>query len=415
MILFLAGQWAFTFFKVEHVISYTLEADHLSFEITESYDKELNDMYTLEIKNGTNSFSYAVKNQFNKRKNIVEKIEFYQKDNLLCIYPVFLEAKVVSEVECQIDGTTFTYESQKSNPEILSFVQSLKVKGYQNLAWEENSIEETETAHSVIYHKNILNEDLITIWNYRNVEVVSSEKSYLSTVSSYEKYDNRHGALINEYYVIPVYENGKVFDFSKVLVFNFKENSGNQIELGTTLKQDTYINGVVDGILYYTDKDNLIQLSINPKTEEVELVGSREIEAKYYDGTWKNVNIYDLTSTEKKFTFNYSEIPQLVEKNPVQVFDGNASYYYYTSDGKFYRLNKKTLDKPILLFQATNPKEVQVIDDTIYYVVDDSLYYYHQEYGTRKILKNKELKYNTKNRILISKLESEEKSIYDEE
>ncbi|MBE6147653.1 MAG: hypothetical protein E7168_04900 [Firmicutes bacterium] len=415
MILFFAGQWAFTYFKVEHSTNYTLQSEELSFEVIENYDKELNDMYTIEIKNENSSFSYAVKNKFNKRKNIVEKIEAYQKDGLLCVYPIFLEEKLIAEVECQIDGVTYTYESLKTKPDISQFVQSLKVKGYQNLAWEEASTEETKTEHSVIYHKNILSEDFITLWNYRNVEVITNKNSFLASVSSYEKYDNRHGALVDEYYVMPVYKDGKVFDFSTLLVFNFKENRGDQISLGTTLKQDTYVNGIVDGVIYYTDPDNLIQLSVNPKTEEVEVVGSREIEAKYYDGSWQNVNIYDLTTTEKKFTLNYSNIPELVEKNPVQVFDGSASYYYYTSDGKVYRLNKNNLQKPILLFNAPNIKEVQVIDDVIYFVVNDTLYYYHQEYGIRTILKNNELKYNTKNRIMISKLEPDKESLYDEE
>lgn len=406
LLLFFIAQYAIVYFKQDHEASYQISKDELTFDIQEFYNKNNNDTYYIHITTGDYQFGYTVKNNFNKRKQIIEDIELINRDGTMCIFPVFGEEHNDQNIECSSGGVLYSYEAQKTSPVAQELVNALKEKGYQNPSWQEPTATGEKTTTSTVYKDNLLDNDYITIWNYQTLEIIKKNDALEQKLSSYEKYENTHGTLVGKYYIIPVYYNQNVFDFQELVIYDIVENKTDRLDLERTMSQDTYINGIIDGKLYYMDKDNLVQLEINPAKKQYRVIGNTDLNGQMYNGSWETVNIYDLVN-EQKFQKDYSDIREIASKNPVMTYENETDYYYYTADGNFYRLSKRNLNLPILLFQQLDTKEVIFNQDTFYFLIDNSLYYYNENYGKRLILQNDELRYNDNNRIAVYKASSE--------
>lgn len=401
-LIFFLVQWGSGFFKDGHEIEYDITVNNQKFIINEKYEKELDDTYYLEIKHENFVFGYTVSNTFNKQKGILKNIEVYQKDNLFCIYPVFNQ-ETESNIECSLNNKLYSYEALKTNSDVINFVSTLKQKGYKTTAWEEISLETRTSTSSTVYKDNLLEEDIITVWNYKGLDTISKDNDKYYSLYNYDKYENTHGYLVDKYYIVPNYQNNRVFDFNELTIINIETNNKETMTLKETLHQDTYINGVVNNKLYYFDKDNLIQVEIDPNKKHERTVGDINSNAQFYNGKWETINIYDLVNNKKQFGVDYSNNSELTKYNPTKVLESGSSYYCLTNDGSFYELSKRNLNNPILLWNQSSVKDIKLKNDTVYFVIGDTLYFYKESYGIRPILKNSELNYNYNNIIDIYK------------
>lgn len=395
VLLFLSFEFGINLLKNGHEISYKIYVGDNIFNIVETYDKKNGDFYLIKIENQNNQFYYIIKNNYNKQKKIIKKIEYFNEDDNTCIYPI-LNNEEGLYLECIKDGKLYTASSYTDQNFISKIKATLEEKGY-NL-YKLNDMETIDNyMNSTIYTNNLIENDIVTLWNYKGINTISSEKKDMVNILGFDKYENNHGCLVDNYYIIPNYLSSKVLEFSSVNVIDLNKNEIKKIELGYTLSSDTYINGVVDNKLYYTDPSNLLQLEINPKKANARLIGSKELGGTVYNGKWENINIYDFVKTRILFQKELPKIDYLYE----EIIGGYSSYYFYNSIGEVYQLTKNDLNNPILLFRANGLNNFNVIDDTVYYVQDNTLYYYSNKDGIIPVLKNNELHYNTKNRISI--------------
>lgn len=394
VLLLLMLEWGTTLLKSSHKIEYQVNSSKKTFKVIEEFQKKNDNTYYLEIISDNHTFIYDVTNTFNKQKEIIESIEVYEKNDILCIYPNLINDKNLS-IQCSIRDKNYSYESIKDNSSVINFVSTLKEKGYREIAWEnqDNTGEKRESV--IVYKNNFLDNDKIIIWNYKGITVVSEDAINYKNVYNSDKYENNHGTLVGKYYIMPVYLNDRVFDFKSLNVINLDDNQSEILDLDTTLNQDTYINGVVNNKLYYFDSDNVVQYEIDPYKNKVRLIGDKNSSGQFYDGEWNSINIYDFVGTKKEFELKVSD--KIKEYSPVSVYQSNVNYYYMTSDNSIYKINKNRLDKPILLLRMPGLKEIKVIDDILYFIVGDTLYYYSDSTGIRKIIKNNEWNYNFNN------------------
>lgn len=408
MILFLGVQFLITFIKDTHNVTYEIISNDQTYSIKEVYQQANGDSYYLEIGVEDRVFTYKIPNIFNKKKEIVSEIRTYKKDNLLCIYPVLEKEVTTYNITCNENERLYSYEIVKNNPAVMEFVSSLKEEGFKVSAWEP-SIEKTiQGKQSTVHAGNLLEEDKVLVWIYEEIELFTRKENRTISSLTYEKYENTHATLVDHYFVVPEYTSDRVYDFEDILVYDILENDRDRMELPYLISQNTYIQGVVDGKLYYLDKDNVIQYEIDPKELTIKVVGNKDLNAQYYDGKWETVNIYELVNEDKKFKLEIPEELKVTTTNIIEIFENESTYYYYTATGEFYRVLKGNTEKRTLLFQATNPKEVMLKGDILYYISGDSLYYYSEEFGHRVILKNNEFLYNSKNRYQIYKQKESE-------
>jgi len=403
MILFFGGQWIVTYFKESHEITYDFVAEGTTFQVKENYQKKQGDQYYVEISLGKNQFYYTFPNLFQKGKTILSDIKMMKKDDLVCIYPVLEKEDKSHNIECSKDGVLYSYQSLKNDPSVQEFVTSLKNSSFSSTSWEDESPEGTLAIQSTGFLNNISKRDKVVVWYYQGVEVFSSDSAKNVPLLSFDKYENTHGILVGKYYVVPSYQSNRVFDFNQAIIVDVTSTTFWTMDFPQMVSQNTYINGIVDGKIYYLDKDNVVQYELNPEKKTVRIVGNQALNAQYYDGKWETVNIYDLVNTEKKFEVDYSKDITIERDDIVKVFKSNGVYYYYTQSGDFYRVLESFQDKPMFLFHADSPNNVLLNIDTLYYISGDTLYSYNEESGIRSLVKNNEFLYNTLNRIQVYK------------
>lgn len=395
VILFFVIQLGITFFTKEHETKYKIYNGKKEFNITEDYNKENNNTYSLKIQINNKEFYYSIDNTFNKQKKIVKNIEYFENDYDICIFPILLDDNT-TYIECDREGKLYTEFSYQDKAFINSIKEELKKKGIKF-----NTTNDTETKEAfgktTIYTNNLSDTDIITNWQYKGIDIISKEKSEKITTLTFDKYENKLGHVLGKYYVVPNYSNSKILEFSSVSLIDLVTHKVSNLELGYTLSSSTYLNGIVDNKLYYTDPSNLIQIEININNKNVRLIGSSEIQAQSYDGTWKSINIYDFKSKEILF----KNLTLVKDYQYADVKVGGSSHYFYTNDGNVYQISKKFKSKPVLLFNAKNLNNFNVVGDDVYYVVANTLYHFNLKKGTLPILEDNDLIYNYNNRINI--------------
>ena len=403
MILFFAGQWIVTYFKESHEIVYDFVTGDTTFQIKENYQKRLNDQYYLEISLGKDQFYYVFPNLFQKGRKILSDIKMMKKDNLVCIYPILAKESTSHNIECSRDGVLYSYQSLKEDPSVQEFVTSLKNSSYSSTSWESESLEGTLAVQSTGFLSNISERDRVIVWNYQGIEVFSSKEAKNIPLLNWDKYENTHGVLVGKYYVVPSCQSDRVFDFQLAIAVDVTTTNFTTLDFPQMVSQNTYIHGIVDGKVYYLDKDNVVQYELNPVKKNVRILGNQAINAQYYNGKWETVNIYDLVNTEKKFEIDYSKDITIQEEDVVKIFESNGVYYYYTQSGDFYRVFKSFPAKSMFLFHVDSPNNVILNTDTLYFISKDTLYSYSEESGIRSLVKNNEFLYNALNRVQVYK------------
>lgn len=251
---------------------------------------------------------------------------------------------------------------------------------------------------SSVYTKNLKEKDTITLWNYKGIEIIRSKNASVKPILNFDKYENTQGYLVVNYYIVPNYLSSKVQEFDSVTLINLENSKTDTISLGYTLSSDTYINGIVDNKLYYTDPSNLLQIEINPVKKIARLIGSNEIGGQLYNGKWQNANIYDFR--ENHILFEEEIVEEVKNKfDYQQIIMSNNNYYILTKQGEVYRVSNHHLDSPILLYKQNGVHNLKVVANTVYFIIDDTLYYQDEGSNIIPVLKNNELRYNTVNRV----------------
>lgn len=394
-LIFFIFQWGIGLLKKEHIVFYSIYANNITFEVEETYQKDKIDTYDILIKYGDNHYSYLLTNNFHKQKKIITKIEYYQDNDYQCIYPV-LENQQGTYLQCRLNGNLYTETSFPDQDYIQKVKNDLQEKGY---FFTQNSIKDNSITmgNSVVYKGNLLENDIITLWNYKGIDIIDSSKFETRNVLSFDKYENNQGYLVGKYYIIPNYSNSRVLEFSSIILVDIETNKMDTLELGYTLSKDTYINGIVHQKLYLTDPTNLLQIEIYPNKRVSRLIGSKDLGGQIFRGNWENINIYNLAKEYIAFHDTISE--EITAKYVYTQLLEERMYYYIIKNNEVYRVSKSHLDIPVFLFNSNGLSNIKVVDNTVYFVSDNTLFYYQEGIGIIPILKNNELRYNTENRI----------------
>ena len=391
-VLFLGLEFIVTLFTKEYKDSYSLFLNNKEFKINENYSKEMGDIYDIEITVGDNTFYYVIDNNFNKQKRIVKDVVYYEDNNDVCIYPI-LKDDSGSYIECVKDNVLYVKNSFPNHNLINLISSDLDNRGYK-LDYHEDYID--KYGNSIVYQKNINENDLIILWNYKGINMFDNRDIKGHNVINFDKYDNKLGTLVGKYYVAPRYENERLFEFNKVEVIDLETNKSETITLkDITLSSSTYVNGIVNGKLYYTDPYNLLQVEIGVSNKFSRLIGSVDLGGQMYDGEkWTNRNIYDF-----KQEIKYGKSVSLENYPNSMIYEGKGVYYVYENNN-MYQVPKNHLDKKVLLFNGS-VNNIYVVDNDLYYVFGDTLYWYSSSKQFVRILVDKDLLYNTNNRISV--------------
>lgn len=385
-----------TFFVTGHEVVYSLiSTDQKHYTISEIY-KKIGDhhyySFLVKNKNKTKHFSFAVEQDFNKQERVITDIEYYKRNNLECIFPIY-KRNHSFDVSCLLDGkqvSSYYLVSQKN--EDFSYISNkFSEKGYDDIYFNLDEDSSTQDYLS-IYDDYIPDDFIFAVWNYRGIDIISKDNYEKKEYLNYDYYENKLSTVVGKYYVtVNTDKEEERLNYYQLILYNL--NDGGKSVVDVDISQDSYFNGVVDGILYITDPKAKIQYSLDPNKKEFKEL-KKNYEVSGFELKKAGKDFFDSPKVDSMYVSN-KQITKLYDTKEIK--KNRSDSYFKTDDGKIYRVIQKNYKHPILICQFDDIKEWQVHDDGVSFIVDDTLYLYTDFYGLKPIISNLEFRYNYKN------------------
>ena len=310
----------------------------------------------------------------------MKEIKTYRKDNITCIIPIYKTKKIENNLYCTKDNIQVSNYYLKDNDNYKKILK--QVKKY-NISSLNSSDTKKEYKKLTIFNKNISNDEVYTIWDYRGIYILKNNSYSYQKILNADLYDNIMSTIVDKYYVL--FENTSVNGIKKVYYYDLEKEKLKEFNLNEVISKDSYINGTYKSYIYLTDRKEKKQYKLNIKTKKIEQVNNGDVNYLHY----KNDNFQKMNKTE---IFKEDMLFKKYKENKKYE---DSKYYYYYENNKFYRQIKK--ENKVLLFELKDVDEWMVVGDNIILISDGIVYNYSDNTGLRMILESNELKYNYKN------------------
>lgn len=378
LILIILGIYKSYYYSIKkHDCTYKING----YNIEEKFYKTNSHWYDFTIKKKKQSYIFTINKNFKKQKRIIKKIKTYKNKNITCIIPIY-KKDIPLNLYCNLDNQQVSIDYLlKNRKEDFLKIQE-KIKKYK-IKYPYEEISKKNYKKIKVYNKNILENNVYFIWNYKGIYILKKDKNDYQKILDYDLYDNVMSCIVDKYYVL--FENTSVNGIKNIYYYDFKKNKLKTYKPEIILSKDTYINGVIDNLIYVTDNKEKKQYIINIKKEKIEEISN-------------STNNYIIYKNGKKTTLNRSDFFQ---KQQIFKNTANGHYTYFQKENKIY---KKKNNKTSLLLELNDIKEWELVGDEIILLSDQTIYSYTEENGLRKILENNELKYNYKNIYKVGKI-----------
>ena len=375
LVIIIICHYGFKLLIVEHNFSYKVN----NYKIDEHFYMRKGHHYDIIITNKKENYTYTIDKNLSKKKRIIKDIKEYKSNNLKCIIPIY-KKDIDNNIYCNLDNNQVSNDYLlKSNNTDFDKIKK-KIKKYKiKLPSSDDTKKKYKKLY--VYNKNIDNNNFY-VWNYKGIYVLNNENNYIK-ILDYDLYDNIMSCVVDKYYVL--FENTSVNGIENIYYYDSKKDKLNVFKLKEKLDKDSYINGVVDNLIYVTDRRNKKEYTIDIRKKKIKEIDDEQSSYIIYkNNKQKNLSKSDFLIKDQYF-----------EKT-------NSNYKYFIKDNKIYKKLKGTKNN-ILLLELNDIVEWKAIDDEIIILVDNTIYYYNDSTGLRKILKNNELRYNYKNIYNIGK------------
>ncbi len=330
--------------------SYSLEYNINDYKINENYDSN-KELYYYEITYNKVEYNFIYESKYLKEKKLINDISSKEENGLLCL---FIESDYI-----------------KSNP-LCSNEEGV-------VYYKINDEEEKEP--KIINNYTVYDEiDNIYLWTYKSLSYI--KKDELKNIKLFKKdiYDIPLAFKINDYIILPDYE--QTYSFDKIYIIDLNNNKVDTWKLKYDISFDSVILGYNDKSVFLLDKKNEIEYELVPHKQKMRIVGTSSKDGVVYiNGESKKASIKELLNKNKEFQYI------------------NNYHYYVEEDGLYL----KYLDSEIKT-KVSNKNITSIISidkDEIYYLVKDELYSFNLKNGEQKLIKYSDWEFNHENLIFI--------------
>lgn len=376
----------------EHEVIYIID----KYNIHEHFYINKNHNYDLIINNKKQNYTYTINNNLSKQKRIIKQIKTYKSNNLICIVPIY-KKDIDLDIYCNLDNAQVSNDYLiKTNNEDFKVIKK-KIKKYK-IKLPSNSVVYKKYKNNTVFQENILDNYNFYIWNYKGILILNNKELKYQKILKYDLYDNIMATTIDRYYVL--FENTNVNGIENIYYYDSKSKKLNTFKLKEKISKDSYINGVIDNIIYVTDRREKKEYQINIPKQTITQIDDNINYIVYENNNKKLLSKSDFFMEDQYF--DNKQIKDDKVTNSLELVKDN-NYYYYYKDGKIYKALDTDKTHPILLLELEDVKEWKVYDGTIIIMARDTIYSYTEKGGLRKIVSSNELKYNYKNIYKIGK------------
>lgn len=381
-VVFFALKFILFIFNDGHTINYNIG----NFKVKEILTTKDNNYY-FELNHEKFKINFQITQNYNKAEKVLNKIEYKQIDGYECILPIFKNGQILTDVMCLKDNN-IKYASDINNQNIKSYLKTLEKYGYNQKNYKDTATSIKLSNTQTIYKDNFLENHYIAMETYKGLNLFNGNKNNVQIFEE-DVYKKPISYFTDKYYIVADYTDNYTFKiFHVVNIIN-----GNKIDIRSydDISFDSYIEGAINDDVYLFDKDANKQYKISIKNENVEEFNDKN-NLQTYNGKWEKMTLAEALD-EKKFNNYYTtDIKGYDKVDKV----GNYYYIYEKKDNYYnvYRADKQNKNIKTYLFKTTNLNSIIYIDNIVYYL-NGTTFYYYSNYGSRKIITNTELEFNS--------------------
>lgn len=390
-LLFLIFQFAINLLIQKHNVNYSILTDNNSFDVNERFDKNV---YYFRIKDKKKMiFNFYASVDYNKQEKIIKNIRYFKSDDLVCILPVYKKGKV-GNLLCNYNNeqVSYSYLKQTGNKSIDNIIDLLKKDGIRSDEWNySDSLKKMDGIK--VYTKNIDDNYIFTTWFYKGIYIIDNKKIDKRELLDLDSYENNYSRLVGKYYVTFNTDNVSNYKFYEIITYNVQDGGKKKIELDN-ISLNSYINGIYDNKLYFTDLDSKIQYVVDPYKNSISKLNNYNF---YYNGKMRKISKNKFFDSNKIFSYDILDKRISKKYGNVEIKKYNDLLYFKTGDGVVYEIINNDINNPIKLFQFRDLVDWNVKDGIVSVIDKNTMYSYSNLYGLRPIIVNDELKYNYNN------------------
>lgn len=350
-------------FAISKSHSYSVEYNIDDYGISENYDRT-EKLFYYEITYNNIDYNFIYNSKYIKERKLIKNINKYEKDDYTCllIESDYINSKPLCSNKEEIIDYHLVPEEIKEN--------------FND--YHESSIEEETTYENYkIYNKD----NRVLIWSYKGFNYINKDNIEFIKLFDKDIYDIPHATKINNYLVIPNYE--QEYNFNEVYIIDLDTIEVDKWKLDYDISYDSYILGTNDKSIFIIDNKTKREYELVPHKKKMRIVATSNKQGVVYNnGNLEKISMKKLISSNYTFT---------IKNNYKYTIKDNTLYLSY-------------LDKDIKT-KISNQKISSIIlieEDTVYYLVNNTLYKYNIEYGETKLINYSEWEYNNKNLIFIN-------------
>lgn len=396
-------QICFRFFGNGHEYQYQVVTNNTNFNVKEKYvnntKNELNSYY-FEISNNGTIFYYQTLIEFGKKDHIIKDIYSYKNNEYNCILPVFIGENIITDIMCLKNNIIYFYHDINPTDDLKAFANSLSEYGYDVNKWSDNK-EPQSYEKITIYPNNITKNHHIGLANYKGVYLINpSVGNKLENIELFKSdvYKRPISMIFNNFYVTADYN--EEYRFTKIITVDLTNNKTKEINCGTEISFDSYIQGTYDNSIYIFDRGSKKQFEIDLKKGNVLEVGNESSGILIYSTEGKSrINAGEAVTKDILFSTKISADLKKDGYTKIDSIGGKETGYHYLykkvgNRYNVYRTNVQNNSQLTYIFSTTDLSRTFYYNEYIYFIDGNTIKYYTDNSGVKSVVENRELSFN---------------------
>lgn len=342
--------------------SYSKVYDIDEYKVTEEFNDKQS-YYYFQIKYNSLDYELLINHKYSGEKLITNITKYSEKEELCLVLELTIGN---STLVCSKDNKLINWNLISDN--LKDKIPSELIKEYSENSYTEKDITIFNNIDSKIY-----------IWNYKGFDIIENGKLKTLNIFDDDVYDTNLIAKVNNYIIIPNYN--QKYNFNKIIVLNTKTDKIEEWELNYEISYDSYVMGSYENSIYLVDTKNKIQYELVPHKQKARIIATKNSQGLIYKKEWQKMTVNQMINNKETFTFN-------------------IIYNYQIASQKLYL---SYINSPNTI-QVTNnqvDKIVAINDNEVYYLSQNKLFYFNIYDGEKLLAQKEEWLFNNENKVFI--------------
>ena len=342
--------------------SYSKVYDIDEYKVTEEFNDKQS-YYYFQIKYNSLDYELLINHKYSGEKLITNITKYSEKEELCLVLELTIGN---STLVCSKDNKLINWNLISDN--LKDKIPSELIKEYSENSYTEKDIAIFNNIDSKIY-----------IWNYKGFDIIENGKLKTLNIFDDDVYDTNLIAKVNNYIIIPNYN--QKYNFNKIIILNTKTDEIEEWELNYEISYDSYVMGSYENSIYLVDTKNKIQYELVPHKQKARIIATKNSQGLIYKKEWQKMTVNQMINNKETFTFNIIYNYQIARQK---------LYLSYINSPNTIQVTNNQVDKI-----------VAINDNEVYYLSQNKLFYFNIYDGEKLLAQKEEWLFNNENKVFI--------------